>query len=148
MFWIFQGNPDYFQIDKYLKEYNPIRWKVTRYRNKIKVNDIVFIWRASGQHGETSGVVAKGVILTKPKEMDDDAPHLWKDKTKSGDKTLRVVIEVLETRLSVEDGMLTADLLEKILPDLDIFRFPQATNFKLTREHGYVINALWEALRP
>ena len=80
MFWIFQGNPDYFNIDRYLREYNPVRWDVTRYRDEIKVNDIVFIWRAKGQGARESGIVAKGVILTLPEEMEEDAPHLWKDK--------------------------------------------------------------------
>ena len=147
-FWIFQGNPDLFDIDTYLREYNPIRWRVAQHRDKIRVNDVVFIWRAKGRERSESGIIAKGIILTRPAEMEDDAPHLWKDPAQRGKRIPRVVIEVLETRLTREEGMIPAKLLEEIFPDLEIFKWRQATNYRLKPEQGHFINSLWEALIP
>ena len=60
MAWIFQGNPQKFDVDDYLARYPElIYWRVPRYQSEIVVGDRVFIWRA----GSESGVVASGVVV-------------------------------------------------------------------------------------
>ena len=47
--WIFQGNPDQFDLDAYLgTSPTQLPWLVTRYAQQIEVGDRVFIWRTKG----------------------------------------------------------------------------------------------------
>ena len=47
--WIFQGNPDQFDLDAYLgTSPTQLPWLVTRYAQRIAVGDQVFIWRTQG----------------------------------------------------------------------------------------------------
>jgi len=145
--WIFQGNPDIFDIDTYLREYGPIiRWTVRQHANEIKVNDIVFLWRAQGRENLESGIIAKGVIISRPCEMDDDVPHLWRGG--SPGRELRVIIELLEIRLTRRDGMIPREYLLEELPKLKILRQPNQTNYKLPPEYACFISILWEKFRP
>jgi hypothetical protein len=47
--WIFQGNPDDYDIDGYLNS-RPAQldWLVTRYASEIAVGDRVYLWRKQG----------------------------------------------------------------------------------------------------
>jgi hypothetical protein len=48
--WIFQGNPDKFDVDDYLKKTNQVYWSVTGkgHQKAVSIGDPVFIWRAQG----------------------------------------------------------------------------------------------------
>ena len=47
--WIFQGNPNKFDIDGYLAVgTSEITWLVRQYSSEIKPGDVVYIWRSSG----------------------------------------------------------------------------------------------------
>lgn len=72
--WIFQANPDRFNIDKYIDENTNIVWTVRQrhFLETIQPGDEVFMWRAAGKKKAVSGVVARGVILDIPKKMPDD----------------------------------------------------------------------------
>ena len=60
--WIFQGNPDIFNVNAYLEEQfaaeKPINWVVRQHRSKVKTWDLVYIWRSAGKLRAESGVVA------------------------------------------------------------------------------------------
>ena len=61
--WIFQGNPDLFDIDGYLA-IHPTRfvWLVTRYADEMLSGDRVFIYRT----GAEAGVIAEAEIIGAP----------------------------------------------------------------------------------
>lgn len=44
--WIFQGNPNVFDVDTYLKQNKVITWSIKqeRFANKIKINDKIYIY--------------------------------------------------------------------------------------------------------
>jgi hypothetical protein len=67
--WIFQGNPEYFDIDGYFAT-NPDRfvWLVTRYADEMRPGDRVFIYRT----GPTAGVVAEAEIIGAPAPQPED----------------------------------------------------------------------------
>ena len=45
--WIFQCNPDRFDIEAYLKQSSgELSWLVTRYKSGIKIGDTVYLWRS------------------------------------------------------------------------------------------------------
>ena len=62
--WIFQGNPDKFNVDEYLIQTKDIYWSVThlKHQKQIKIGDQVYRWRAKGSSNSTSGIVAFGVV--------------------------------------------------------------------------------------
>ena len=43
--WIFQGNPDRFDVDGYLSGYDTVYWSVTRksYQSLVALRDIVYV---------------------------------------------------------------------------------------------------------
>lgn len=47
--WIFQGDPDEFDLDGYLASRpGQVPWLVTRYASEIAVGDHVYVWRNQG----------------------------------------------------------------------------------------------------
>ena len=60
MGWVFQDNPNRFDIDDYLSRYPElIYWRTPRYTADIAVGDRAFIWRA----GNNSGAIAIGTVV-------------------------------------------------------------------------------------
>ena len=95
--WIFQGNPDSFDIDGYLEERSTILWTVRQRHlaESMQVSDEVFIWRSSGASGRIGGVVALGCISDLPKELPEDpyAVKYWRDGIFEV-PALRVAVEI------------------------------------------------------
>jgi len=60
--WIFQSNPDRYDIDRALEELDEIQWRVPQYTYHIHPGDDVVIWRS----GDEAGIVGIGKILTSP----------------------------------------------------------------------------------
>ena len=57
--WIFQGNPEVFDIDSYLAATaGLITWRVARYAEQIEPGDTVYIWRSQGDQPQMAGIVA------------------------------------------------------------------------------------------
>jgi hypothetical protein len=55
--WVFQGNPDDFDLDAYLLSApTQFPWLVTRYSNEINPGDHVYIWRTQGKQKAIAGV--------------------------------------------------------------------------------------------
>jgi EVE domain len=75
--WIFQGNPEIFDIDGYFAT-APGRfvWLVTRYADEMQPGDRVFIYRT----GEAAGIVAEAEIIGAPVPQTDapDAVPFWR----------------------------------------------------------------------
>ena len=57
--YLFQGNPDRFDIDGYLQaavdQDRDISWSVKQHKNIIQPGDTVFLWRAAGRDKNDSG---------------------------------------------------------------------------------------------
>jgi hypothetical protein len=62
--WIFQGNPDDFDLDAFLAT-APIQfpWLVTRYGDEISVGDRVYIWRTQGKQKGVAGIIAEAQVI-------------------------------------------------------------------------------------
>jgi predicted HNH restriction endonuclease len=147
--WIFQANPDTFDINSYLEsrftESAPIRWVVRQNSTSVQAGDNVFIWRSAGKKRGESGVIASGTILTEPEIMADDSGGLWSAGKSSAE--LRVVIELHEMRLSPEEGMLRAQdfSTDPSFQQLRILRLRSETNYLLTADHGSQLMILWNS---
>ena len=67
MSWIFQGNPNRFDIDDYFSRYTYIYWSAPINQKEFEIGNKAFIWRSGAQ----AGLVAIGVIKEKPAPRKD-----------------------------------------------------------------------------
>jgi 5-methylcytosine-specific restriction protein A len=146
--WIFQGNPSVFDINNYVKNHKYIWWSLRQehFRDKIQLNDEVFLWRSDGGRKGTGGIIAKCKVAGLPQERADDSSakdYWYTDDWK--DPYLAVKLEVLDVR--IEDGFISRlSLLEHpILNNLLILRLRQQTNYLLSNEHAVELNKLWDS---
>jgi len=127
-YWIFQGNPEKFNIEKYISTKTEITWTVTRYKNEIEEGDKVLIWKS----GKNAGVYAEGIISVEPSEqVKEDAPELWNEN--SSLDAIRCVITLAERYIS--NPILRTDIINTSWgKELSIVKTPQGTNFKISED--------------
>ena len=86
--WIFQANPNTFDLDGYLRVASVITWTVRQrhFADRITVGDRVFIWRAQGGGKEQAGVIAAGYILEPPQVQPEHeaARSFWREPPEQG----------------------------------------------------------------
>ena len=146
--WLFQGNPDRYDIDDYLSRYSRIYWSAPRHQKQIQVGDRCLLWRA----GPNAGAVAVGHIAeapTPPGEVQfpeclgDD---LWRESP--DDLTaIKVGIVIDEVRLDAETGFVPrqAFLDSPALAKSTIIRAPNGTVFRLSGDQMREFTILWGA---
>jgi hypothetical protein len=146
--WLFQGNPDVFHMDEYLKLNQFILWSVRQEHlgPRMKVGDTVYLWRAAGSKKAASGVVAKAVIVEQPLVQPDDAAAqgLW-IRNPSDRPELRVRLRITQTCLGpkevVRRDWIAAD---PVLRDLMVLKMANATNYELAPKHAQRLALLVE----
>jgi hypothetical protein len=144
--WIFQGNPNVFDIDNYISNHRYIWWSLRQehFSETIEINDEVYLWRSDGGKRGTGGILAKAKVVGLPNETtdDDNAKNYWHTDDWE-DLYLAVKLEVIEVRL--EEGFINRlSLLEHpILKDLLILKLRQQTNYLISPEHANELQELW-----
>lgn len=133
--WIFQGNPDQFDIEGYISANEEIFWYVGQehYIADIRPGQPVFLWMAKGSMGRESGIVASGTILAGPERLPADAASLRFGRIGYDSSEI-----LWRTRLSITARRLGKDLLKSswcredpVLRDLRILKQAAGTNYPL-----------------
>lgn len=138
--YLFQGNPDRFDIDGYLQaaidQDREISWSVKQHKNSIQPGDTVYLWRAAGKDRNESGVIAQAVCvsqvdLTAP---DSFAQSYWKDPPNTES---RVKLELQSLNLK-HKKIIKKEWIEEDpqLKDLSILKQAQGTNFVITKSES------------
>jgi MoxR-like ATPase len=127
--WLFQANPKVFNLDEHLRSVHvgsEGRWTVSRYRAEIHPGHSVILWQA----GPGAGVRALGEITSEPflKEHPE-----YTRSAKEWDVRFRY------THILAEPLPKAVIQGQAELDHLDVVRFPQATNFRVTAQE-------WSAL--
>ncbi len=153
--WIFQGNPDRFDIDSYLGQQRDIYWSVRleSHQKQVQVGDTVYIWRASGSKRLGPGIVAHGVVteecVPKGKVRHPERLYgsLWADP-RLDPPGARAGIHLNEVRLTPTESMVTRKQIEsdKDLSRMAIIRVRRGTNFRLTPNEAKKIAQLWHSV--
>ena len=127
-YWIFQGNPDLFDIDQYVRNGETIKWRVTKYRGKIAKGDKVILWRS----GDKSGAIATADVLSKPAVQSDDAAAegLWKNSDGTRDEKPRCDLRITKCILP---NYLPHETVKQDLPEVSIVKSAHGTNYKLSK---------------
>lgn len=157
--WMLQGNPDYFDIDRYLSEFDYVYWGVPAavHHREMAVGDPVFFWRARGKSKGVAGLIGTGMIV-EPCTDKDEVKHpelidpevatakgtLW-NQGQSEKARVKVGVRVSEVRLLPEDGMLPRhDLSEHpVLKKLKVITVRTASTFRVSQEEHGELAALW-----
>jgi EVE domain/HNH endonuclease len=143
--WIFQCNPNEFDIDGYLAAGpNEITWLVRKYVGEIKPADVVYIWRSSGGKKGQAGIVAQATVLTEPAEISDDpaAAPFWKSDAPT-EPSIRVKLRVdgiANSREFIKRDWLIDD---PACSEMLILRQPAGTNFPLEPREAERLRNLW-----
>lgn len=136
-YWLFQGNPKYYQVLDAIKELEAIPWLVTRYAKDIAAGDGVIIWLSGSQGGiyATAEVIEPAQFLT---EIPDK--KYWVDSTRALGKQQAII---RFTNKFVESPLLKNQLQEdSVLKNLLVLRAPNSTNFKVSSEEWEQVQKL------
>ena len=145
MAWILQGNPNRFDIDDYLSRYSFIYWSTPTNQKDFLIGDRAFIWRAK----TLAGIIAVGIIkelpiprsdVKMPEALGDD---LWVSQFDEPSE-IKVGIEITEARLTLEEGMVTRELLKTnpVLSKNRIITSPNGTVFRINSEEENILGWL------
>lgn len=145
--WIFQGNPDQFDLDAYLGT-SPTRlpWLVTRYAQQIEAGDRVFIWRTQGSAKAVAGVIAEATVVapTSPRPESADAASFWRNNAEQAVEVRpRAILRL--NRVAGTREVLRRDWLahDPVLSDLPNLKMAAGTNYPVTPQQASRLYALW-----
>jgi hypothetical protein len=136
--WIFQANPDIYDIDAALRSLDRISWVVRQHKKEIHAGDRVYFWRS----GRAAGIMGVGTVVGEPEMqlIDPDSAQFAKDESAFAGSELRAMINV--------DRVLDSPILRQTIIDdpelgeLKILRQPQGTNYPVTPDQDQRIRAL------
>ena len=147
MAWIFQCNPNRFDVDDYLsRDTQLIYWRTNRYVKDISVGDTVFVWRA----GPDAGAVAIGHVVEVPtparnvQHPEALGEDLWVADEADPDE-LKTGIQLDEIRLSLEEGMVSRNEAKEYstFSSSAIITVPNGTVFRLSSNELRDLEHLW-----
>jgi predicted HNH restriction endonuclease len=143
--WLFQANPDRFDIDGYLANNKDIVWTVKQHVELMRPGQAVYLWRNEGKSKAVPGIVALCVLTSPPMMREEDAASLafWRDADVPNDERKRVSLRVIDhatPKRVVKAKWLVEDPTCQDLPN---FRMRQHVNYPLTVAHANRLGRLW-----
>jgi 5-methylcytosine-specific restriction endonuclease McrA len=145
--WIFQGNPDDYDIDGYLAS-RPAQlvWLVTRYASEIAMGDRVYLWRNQGKQGAIAGIIAEAVVTVAPalRGEDPDGMRFWRVQgPRANAAQVRAVLRLIKVATARE--VIRSDWCDEdpILRDLPNLKMRAGTNYPISSDQALRIDALW-----
>lgn len=131
--WIFQANPQRYDIDAALQKLSEIAWRVPQFTGELQAGDVVAIWRA----GAEAGLVGVGRVISNPtaqKPGTAEQPFVTGDEDSIG-LTTRVVIRVRPCDLVPKDQVAALEPMH----EHPIIKAPMGSVFRLSADQ-------WQAL--
>ncbi|MBU1630381.1 MAG: EVE domain-containing protein, partial [Candidatus Omnitrophica bacterium] len=137
--WIFQANPDKYDILNALTDpnCNIDGWSIFQYKDKIKIGDIALIWMS----GKDAGIYAIAEVISEPFFNSNPAGP---DKYRIDEK--KFMKERWMAKIKIIKKLINNPILRKELKNIEglrnlsILRRPEGTNFPVT-------NSEWEIIK-
>ena len=145
--WVFQGNPDKFDIDDYVARYPElVYWRTPHYDREISVGDRAFLWRC----GPKAGAIAIGTVVEPPtpgarvRHPDALGNDLWRADEPDPEEA-KTGIHLDDFRLTDEDGYVHRSAVkdDQNLSQATIITRPKGTVFALDRAQSLALERLW-----
>ncbi|GAB4215145.1 MAG: hypothetical protein OHK0022_54690 [Roseiflexaceae bacterium] len=142
--WIFQSNPDYYDLPAALAERDQLTWSVNQHASEIKQGDRVYLWES----GKSVGVLALAHVLEGPRERGEELPdgEFYRTGARFDRDRLRALLQVdlvLPQRLPRK-----ALLDDAVLREAKIIKLPNNTNFRLTPQERKRLDELIAQIAP
>ena len=138
-YWIFQGNPNIYDVTSALKAGNLKSWKVAAHKDKIQIGDQVIIWQTS----DNAGCYALAEVTSEVSVLEEEEIEQQYYKNPSNSKpTERVTIKILKNL--VEEPILWSDIKDDPV-FIEFKAGNQGTNFSASqKEFDTLLN--WDQL--
>jgi len=137
--WIFQNNPDIWDMRAAVHGLPQITWSTSQHASEIERGDRVYMWEA----GPEGGVQATGHVLDKPSrrpELPAEAQYRKKPDPSREAERPRVLVSVDHL---VDPPLLRRELVSVPgLSTLSILKFAQGTNFTVTPNEAEILEDL------
>lgn len=130
--WIFQSNPDYYNLPGALNELDEIDWVVRQNAGDIHIGDIVYLWEA----GANAGIVAVAHALTEVANLppNEREQPFYRDATRFSGTEPRVMLRIDQV---LSERLFRSDIAnDSKLAAMAILKNAQGTNFRLTAEEN------------
>ena len=124
-YWVFQGNPRIFDIEKALKDEVLTDWTVSAHKDKIKAGDKVILWITGNKPGVYALAEVTSEASLKSTTTDD---HLWKEEDRN---ELKAGIKITH---NLVENPISKDETENVEELIDLKVGLQGTNFSATEE--------------
>ncbi|MBK9032262.1 MAG: EVE domain-containing protein [Myxococcales bacterium] len=141
--WLFQANPQQYDLPAALAELDELNWGVRQQSKKIRAGDTAYLWLS----GEGGGLLARALVTTDPDVLPPRASEAKFRRSDEPAEDERAVVVRIEQRLAEpvdRDQLLSYVELE----DLGFLQAAQGTNFALSPRHAAVLRELSEGRRP
>lgn len=145
--WIFQGNPDDYDIDGYLASRPPqVVWLVTRYTGEMGIGDRIYFWRNQGKQNAIAGIIAEGIMIEPPtiREEDPEGVKFWRElgprATSPQVRSVMRLVKVANAREVIRSDWCNEDPVLRGLPNL---RMRAGTNYAVAPEQAARLAAVW-----
>jgi MoxR-like ATPase len=135
--WLFQGNPERYNIVGAVRELKEVTWSVNQYKDEIHTGDRVYYWQA----GSEGGIVGVGDVLDEPTvrpPLKSELKFFLQDDFAS--EYLAVLIrkeKFVNPPIRKNEVFAITDLA-----NLAILKFANATNFRVTETESEAIETL------
>jgi hypothetical protein len=139
--WIFQANPNRYNLRSAVKALKQIRWGVTFYKNDIRKGDKAYLWES----GKNAGILAEAEVVSDPEELPkDDAEKNYIVDENVEEVKNRVILNIISV-LSDNKEITREELLNHpILSKMEIIRIPRGTVFKVSDEESDTLDKLFD----
>ncbi len=128
-YWIFQANPDIYNLFAALKKGYVKSWRVVNFKNQIKIDDLVIIW----QTGKNAGCYALAKVVSEVQIMDDLNLDL-EDYTNEEDSKKDIERVKLEILNNFADNPIKKEEIKDLKEFTNFKAGNQGTNFSATKE--------------
>lgn len=143
--WIFQGNPNRFKVDEYLRENKDIVWSIRQehYVKDIQIGDTVYIWRSEAGKRGYGGVVARATVTGMPVSRKNVISDYWVTPSDANEVLPRVLMHVEE--MAFEGNHLSRKFLKSnpVLSNLLILKMRNSTNYLLSNIQAEELLKQW-----
>ncbi|MCC6178374.1 MAG: EVE domain-containing protein, partial [Chloroflexi bacterium] len=136
--WIFQGDPNQFDIEAAVRELPQIFWGVRQHGDKIRAGDRVYFWIS----GPDAGIVAVGTILADPgdREPAEAEQRFYRDTDRFQGTHRQVPVRIDDV---LPERIRRTELREhQVLRNLTILQLAQGTNFIVRPDQAAALQAL------
>ena len=133
-FWIFNCDPEKYRLADRFADPNPdITWRVTKFRNKIRPGDTIFIWETGRDRGVRAVLRAEGV----PQDMHELKSEQPYSTERDTEVLCRVRATITHRNVNLPDSHLRS---VPGLENLSVFRrIQRGTNFYVPPAEGAIL---------